>query len=195
MSHLEKYLIIKQYYGLSAINIVNTSKTFRERQMKIAQIKENFNILENDNFPRLKSIIKTLNKPTEKRQEKELQEIVPLLQKLDFFEVRNKLNAIELEQVAANIKYTYKEPGETIFKAGDKADNFYIVMKGRVMLQIPAPNNTDFGMPVAKKVVEVKPDTTIEDKQEERRRMMEVKLTPEQLAELPVIEQKKYRTR
>jgi hypothetical protein len=60
-------LIIKQYYGLSAINIINTSKTFRERQMKIAAIRENYNILENDNFPRLKKIIKALNKPPEKR--------------------------------------------------------------------------------------------------------------------------------
>lgn len=50
-------------------------------------------------------------------------------------------------------------------------------------------------MPVPKKVVEVKPDTTIEDKQAERKMMLERVLTPEQLAELPEIEQKKYRTR
>jgi hypothetical protein len=37
-------------------------------------------------------------------------------------------------------------------------------MKGRVMLQIPAPNNTDFGMPVPKKVEVVKPEMTLADK-------------------------------
>lgn len=62
-------------------------------------------------------------------------------------------------------------------------------MKGRVMLQIPAPNNTDFGMPVPKKVEIKKPEMTLADRQEERRKFMEIKLTPEQLAELPVIEQ------
>lgn len=65
--------------------------------MKITQIREGFHILEPDNFSRLKSIIKSLNKPFEKRTEKDLQEIVPLISKLDFFEVRNKLHPYELE--------------------------------------------------------------------------------------------------
>ena len=34
--------------------------------------------------------------------------------------------------------YQYLEPGETIFKPGDKGDRYYIVMKGRVQLTVPA---------------------------------------------------------
>lgn len=40
------------------------------------------------------------------------------------------------------------------------------------MLQIPAPNNTDFGMPVIKKVVEKKPDTKEIDKAAERKKFL-----------------------
>ena len=72
--------------------------------------------------------------------------MTPLLEKIDFFCNRNKLNPHELEEVARNITYEYKKPGDTIFKALDKADKFYIVLKGKVMLQIPAPSNTNFGI-------------------------------------------------
>ena len=60
---------------------------------------------------------------------------MPLLEKLEFFE--NKLSKTELEQVAQNIKYQYFEPGQTIFKMGDKGDCYYIVMKGRALFSIP----------------------------------------------------------
>ena len=51
---LEKYLVIKEFFGLSAINIENISRTYRERQMKIQQIRENFNILSQYDTNRLK---------------------------------------------------------------------------------------------------------------------------------------------
>jgi len=40
------------------------------------------------------------------------------------------------------MKYEYKKPGDVIFNSLDVADKFYIVLKGRVMVQIPAPDNT-----------------------------------------------------
>ena len=87
------------------------------------------------------------------------------------------------------------EPGETIYKAGHKGDEYYIVIKGRVHLSIPAPNNNDFGMPVIPKPEVVKKDATEEEKLEERKRIMNRVMSPDELAELPENEQKKYTTR
>jgi len=47
---------------------------------------------------------------------------------------KNKLTPTEIEEVARNIQYEYKKPGEVIFNSLDKADKFYIVLKGRVMV-------------------------------------------------------------
>jgi CRP-like cAMP-binding protein len=68
-----------------------------------------------------------------------------LLSKIDFFANNTKIKDIsqaELEEVARNMKYEYKKPGDVIFNSLDTADKFYIVLKGRVMVQIPAPDNT-----------------------------------------------------
>jgi len=44
------------------------------------------------------------------------------------------LNQLEFEEVAKNIKYERKEPGDVIYSKLDKADKFYIVLKGKVMI-------------------------------------------------------------
>ena len=35
-------------------------------------------------------------------------------------------------------------PGDTVFTKLDKAEKFYIVLRGKVQVQIPNPNETDF---------------------------------------------------
>ena len=54
MTIIDKYLIVKEFFGLSAINIDNVSRTFKERQEKTLEMKTNFNILESSNTERLK---------------------------------------------------------------------------------------------------------------------------------------------
>jgi len=59
--------------------------------------------------------------------------ITPLLSKIEFFE-KKKMHRLELEEVARNIKYEYKEPGDTIFDSLDPSDKFYICLKGKIMV-------------------------------------------------------------
>lgn len=75
-------------------------------------------------------IISALKKPLEKRYEREIGLIKPILKHIDFFKHKNQLTELEFEEVAKNIKYECKEPGETIYKKLDKADKFYIILKG-----------------------------------------------------------------
>ena len=69
-----------------------------------------------------------------------------MISKLDFFCNRNKLSNHELEEVARNLKYEYFKPGETVFNSLDKADKYYIMIKGKACVLVPAPDNDDFGI-------------------------------------------------
>jgi hypothetical protein len=53
MSNIEKYDVINDYFGVSAIQIENISRTYRERQMKVKLLNENFNVIDGDNHERL----------------------------------------------------------------------------------------------------------------------------------------------
>ena len=108
------------------------TKTYRERKSKINRLTEDYNIIADDDYKRLNDIIGVMHKPGDKRVEKDLHMITPLLSKIDFF--HNKATHHELEEVARNMKYEYKKPGDVIFNSLDKADKFYIVLKGRVMV-------------------------------------------------------------
>ena len=134
MDHLEKYEIINDFFGISAIHINNVTKTVRERKTKIRKLEENFNIINWDNFDKLTEVITSLKKPIEKRADKDLELITPLLEEIDFFKKRQQLTKLEFEEVAKNIKYELKQPGDVIYSIMDKADKFFIVLKGKAMV-------------------------------------------------------------
>ena len=116
---IAKYKILKDTFGLSAHQIQNVSKTYRERQIKIRKVRDQFRIIEPDNYPRLQKVIEILKKPSGKRSQELLSTyIVPLIENLDFFSVKKGLTPYDLENVAQNIKYKYMEPGQTIYQAG-----------------------------------------------------------------------------
>ena len=108
MDHLEKYEIINDFFGISAIHIDNVTKTLRERKTKIKKLEENFNIIDRENFDRLTEVITSLKKPIEKRADRDVELITPLLQEIDFFKKRQQLTKLEFEEVAKNIKYEIK---------------------------------------------------------------------------------------
>jgi hypothetical protein len=53
--------------------------------MKIAKLKEDFNVIDDNDFERLNFIIYALKRPIEKRFEREISMIKPLLEQIDFF--------------------------------------------------------------------------------------------------------------
>ena len=101
-------------FGLCAHHIQNVSKTYREREIKTRKVRDQFRIIEPDNYQRLEIIIDILTKPPGKRSRESLiKYIVPLLEKNEFFEIRKKLTPHDIESVAQNIRYVCFEPGET----------------------------------------------------------------------------------
>lgn len=85
MTHLEKYDMLNDFFGVSAIQIQNVSRTYRERQMKVKMLNENFNVIDGKNHERLTRIVTALKKPIEKRGEMEIDLICPLLKEIEFF--------------------------------------------------------------------------------------------------------------
>lgn len=88
---------------------------------------------------KMKDILKILNKPSEKRQDKDVAQLVPLLKELKFFKERRPMNADELLEIAYNGHYEFHEPGEVVYSQGDRGDRFYIVLRGKVQVSIPDP--------------------------------------------------------
>ena len=54
-------------------------------------LENNFNIIDGENHERLSDVIMSLKKPIEKRVERDIEFIKPLLQEIDFFKKREKL--------------------------------------------------------------------------------------------------------
>ena len=86
------------------------------------------------------NIIDTLeNVPTDKRTEEQVQCLANLLTSLNFFKFRKQMSYEDVCTVTKYIKYERYEPGKYVFKQGDNALNFYMVLKGTLQLQIPSP--------------------------------------------------------
>ena len=73
----------------------------------------------------------------------ELAFIIPLLKEIEYFK-QKELTKLQFEEIAKNVKYEVREPGQTIFNILDEADHFYIVLKGKVMVQISDPLDNNF---------------------------------------------------
>ena len=79
--------------------------------------------------------------------------LVPLLSEKVFFKVKYPMSTEDLIEVCNVSKYEMHEAGTTLYKQGWEADKCYIILKGRVSIQIPDP--TGQGLVVPKKKVEL----------------------------------------
>ena len=57
--------------------------------------------------------------------------IVPLLQEKYFFKVKYPMAKKDLIELSNFAKYEVFNEGETVFKQGDFADKFYLILKGQ----------------------------------------------------------------
>jgi CRP-like cAMP-binding protein len=65
--------------------------------------------------------------------------------------------------VAQNIQYLNCEPGDTIFKQGDFGDKYFIILKGKIQVQIPDPLGTGLIEPKIIKQEIVEEEEVIEE--------------------------------
>jgi CRP/FNR family transcriptional regulator, cyclic AMP receptor protein len=64
------------------------------------------------------------------------QELVKALQAIPWFQVMTEEHFIKMVNIAKIFKF---EPGQVIFREGDKEDYLYVVLEGRVAIEISIP--------------------------------------------------------
>ena len=84
----------------------------------------------------LKNIIVLLNKPKERRNDKDIEKILtPMLSNLKFFKEKvENISKRDFNEISLSLKYEYFSAGEKVFNQGDfgpeKSDKFYMIMRG-----------------------------------------------------------------
>ena len=74
-------------------------------------------------------VIRAAIKHPDKRTQKDIDVLVPLLSALQFFK-KQGLNVQELGSIARKLLYKKLEPGEVVYKIEQEADYAYFIIKG-----------------------------------------------------------------
>lgn len=91
--------------------------------------------------------IKTvLEKPVEQRTESDLDQVTDLLKKEKFFkqQERKDLTYHEIREISSQLTFQRAIPLSKIIEYGEKANHFYIIIKGVVTVRIPNPEIQDW---------------------------------------------------
>ena len=83
-------------------------------------------------------MIKILNRPTLKRSENDLQQLVPYMRNIDFFRER-EIKIADMLDIMSCIQYERFSSEEVIMNWGELGEKFYILMEGQVSVLIPSP--------------------------------------------------------
>ena len=83
-----------------------------------------------------------LTKQPENRSKEDLNMLLPFIQDIEFFkeQVENQdqeLLAKTHLYICQNMRYKMHKQGETVFKHGNRGNLFYIILKGKVSVNVP----------------------------------------------------------
>ena len=82
-----------------------------------------------------KKIVKIMKKAPSKRSIEEVEEIMNIIRYVKFF--KNKTN--QLKDIAMGFCFQRSQPDEEIIRYGEYGDKFYIILQGKVSVEIPNP--------------------------------------------------------
>eukprot|EP00347_Sterkiella_histriomuscorum_P018268 403346159 len=94
------------------------------------------NINQNKSYTRVENILRVLKKDPDKRNSQEIHQITPFFKEIDFFREKDIKDNYFVDIVQA-LQYEHFDSGEYVFQDGDLGDKFYIILKGRVSVQLP----------------------------------------------------------
>ena len=135
-----------------------------------------------------------LNK-TDKKTDKDIMGVKKILQKVNFDAVigrgaDERIGEEEIQELAQYMKYQFVSPGNTITEEGSEADTFYIILKGKVQMQIPDQSLLDKSDSQLVSHEQVKSENeNIEENQHK------LSLNLDEIGHLSQQEQERYKTR
>ena len=80
-------------------------------------------------------MVTILVKNPQRRTQNELESIVPMIMKIQFFKER-EMKHENCIHVAETLTYEYQPKDNVVFKQGDEGDKFYIIIDGEVSIKI-----------------------------------------------------------
>lgn len=80
-------------------------------------------------------MVTILVKNPQRRTQTELDSIVPLIMKIQFFKER-EMKYESCIHVAETLQYEFQLRDHVVFKQGDEGDKFYIIIDGEVSIKI-----------------------------------------------------------
>ena len=84
----------------------------------------------------LETVITVLQTPQLLRKDEDIARLLPLLQQIEFFRMRN-LKVAELKAVAQCLTYEHHVHGHTVIEYGSYGTTFYIILEGRAAVFVP----------------------------------------------------------
>jgi CRP-like cAMP-binding protein len=85
--------------------------------------------------PKQREMVSVLVKNPQRRTPAELDSIVPMIMKIQFFKER-EMKYESCVHVAETLSYEFQHKDHTVFRQGDEGDKFYIIIDGEVSIKI-----------------------------------------------------------
>ncbi|CDW88479.1 cyclic nucleotide-binding domain containing protein [Stylonychia lemnae] len=76
-----------------------------------------------------------LIKPSKRRTDEDLEYLIPLIQKIQFFKERD-IKQENYKLIVESLTYEYHQAGELVFSQGEQGDKFYIIIEGQVSVRV-----------------------------------------------------------
>lgn len=131
------------------------------------------NALISGSFKRLRFVIESLKKPQDRKIERDLENLKPIMELFPMKLFGQPLTDAEVKMLAKHAVYSRYEPGEVVREHGQFNDptkeGFNIILKGKLQLQIPDPFENGI-IEYMDKVTEV-----VQEEQEEKEEVQVVK--------------------
>lgn len=89
-------------------------------------------------------MIKILKKPSHRRTDHDLQQLIPFMKDIKFFQERAaQIKNQDYPDVVQSLQHEEFDDGEYVMHWGELGDKFYIILKGQVKVLVPTPRIKD----------------------------------------------------
>ena len=79
-----------------------------------------------------------MQQPFDLRSNNDIRQLMPIVQSISFLKKEN-VKPRDFPEVCFSLQYMERPAGSFVVKFGDKGDKFFVLLKGKVEVWIPAP--------------------------------------------------------
>jgi hypothetical protein len=188
--------VFKRYFDCDALQLPFAQKKMRKQRRKIRALTRE-NALVAGSFRRLRFAIESLDKTQERKSDKDLENLRPLMELFPMSLLGLPLTDAEVKIMAKHAQYVKVEPGTVVREhgafSGPTKEGYNIILKGSLQLSIPDPVGPGL-IESVERIEEEVHDATVIQQDVTVNKGVE-KLSKAEFDALPPREQRRYKTR